>query len=505
MMAAPMAAGQYVQPNDGAENIVRQISEKLHDVVFLATAQSMAIEDAIVISDYVASPDPQGQQWKKAQHEFLRYLLYHGRRMSPSQFLSWKVSMFREWTRTVRLGYVVSPAVLQPLHSWMYPDTSRRWYWRTPEALYASDLTIAGNSALVFGDRKTGKSATTFHLFEILAHLHREHVLHGKNSFFYKLHYWQGQRARDSPGGVMSDVDDESGGSMRLGLFYAKGVRFIGNVETYPTDNDPDDVHPMCIYAGKLSDANIALARSCMSGEFSVLGVDEAGVTYKAKRATSSQNVFLDDEWRILGKVNAAMITNTHHTKSDLPTNFVTESRTQITKLSKTEALYTVRGLMWQFHLTDVPGCRIHYDKQEFPSFLVDMNPAQMFDKIAQWKHEAIERGDAWGVNENMRAVIEYCEKFRATPAQIAAGKNPALVGEIKYLLSTKNKATGEDYKDDEIIAMLECDRDLIEEVRRQLEAQKKAKERAAARLKLQKAAEQASTKQVPDMQGKEA
>lgn len=487
--------GRPASPADGASRQVEEIAEKLHTIWFVA--DGICAKDALKLTTYVVCPDARGFSVRRFWEKRLAPLVPADLPLPRAMFLEWSTGkiagLFGEWGR--RCGaYPPSLLALSPLHSWLYPSASNRNYWRTPEGWYASGLTDAGASALISGDRKRGKTSWLLRLAENANRLHREHVERGRLSLFAQIHKHQarvrrqaaalaGREVAPADGGAEAGpAEGSAGGATRLGLFWAEEFELVSNVQTQ-RGRDENGYELRAFYADRLSGLFARLAYRYWK-VFRWLGIDELGAVYKSTRATSQSNIFLEDSWRSVGKLNAAMETSTHHPKEELPKAFVRESRTTFQKTEKSEMVANVPDLFRYQLIEEIPDTGVRYDQSEFPTLIIDINPAQMFEWVAREKARLLESDpDGWSDERNAEKVIYYCEHFAATDAEIAAGRNPALMAAIRMELELR-RGMSKEQRFTEVQVATGAAIDLIERADRQLEVAAKVR---AKRVKEQR------------------
>jgi hypothetical protein len=403
-------------------DVVRQVSAKGMD--YLQHTKVFDFDSLVFFTAHACY----GDDWRRTNLEWLTRARMVSERMlddgpthrpfrptdalHPREIEMWRAEMIDEFSTALK-AWANDVAHWMPLYGFLFPKASVS-YRALNEAWYLKQMITPGRVALVDGDLGSGKTDVAFRIFaEAVIRLWEDHLARGENSDLTAL-------AQE----LYKDTD-EKGDSVAYDLLHSKGPRIISNVEI-------PNSHPWHSYfqfATRLSDVNIFLFKNAIDRLFSILILDEMGLSYNRKRRTSNQNMGLEGEFRLIRKPSAVLVVITQNKELDLP-DYMRRSdkgaKTVVEKMSKSEGLITVQGVgqLSRQRVHGIPRTTLPFETRAMASMAVDHDPRILIEEVEAMRSTAKTKGDEWSADDVWKAMIEWLE-VRQLAAQEALKKGP--------------------------------------------------------------------------------
>jgi hypothetical protein len=365
--------------------------------------------------------------------------------LHPKEIEMWRAEMLDEFSTALK-AWANDVAHWMPLYGFLFPKSSVS-YRALNETWYLKQMVTPGRTALVDGDLGSGKTDVAFRVFaESVIRTWEDYLKRGKDSDLVAL--------TDE----LYEESGEKGESAAYDLLHSKGPRIISNVEI--PNSHP--WHEYFQFATRLSDVNIFLFQNALDGYFSVLILDEMGLSYNRKRRTSNQNMGLEGEFRLIRKPSAVLVIITQNKELDLPDYMRRPdkgAKTIIEKMGKSVGIITVYGVgqLSKQRVHGIPKTTLPFETRAMASMAVDHDPRILIEEVEAMRADAKAHGDEWDTRRTWKAMIEWLEVRKAL-AKEAFGKGPMSDAIQAYkrnkvlkLLQEINEDTGEFYTPDEV------------------------------------------------------
>jgi len=385
--------------------------------------------------------------------------------LHPKEIEMWRAEMIDEFATSLK-AWANDAAHWMPLYGFLFPKASVA-YRALNEGWYLKQMITPGKVALVDGDLGTGKTDVAFRIgAEALIRLWEDYEKRGNDSDLVAL------------SSELYEDTGEKGESAAYDLLHSKGPRIISNVEI-------PNSHPWHHYfqfATRLSDVNIYLFRNAIERYFSVLILDEMGLSYNRKRRTSNQNMGLEGEFRLIRKPSAVLWIITQNKELDLPDYMRRPdkgAKTVVEKMGKSVAIITVQGVgqLSKQRVHGIPKTTLPFETRAMASMAVDHDPRILIEEVEAQRSEAKSHNEEWSAERVWEAMIEWLETWQMMMKLKTQGVQPhELKGkaidainamkrnEVLKLLQELNEDTGEPYTDEEIIETTGASQEFIDE-----------------------------------------
>jgi hypothetical protein len=375
--------------------------------------------------------------------------------LSPIEIQQWVGEMDLEFATALR-AWANDPAHWMPLYSVLFPRNSQS-FRATTQAWYVKQLIVPGRFAIIDGDLDSGKSDHAVKLCQVIIEAWEEFERKGQDSDLVAL-FKEHESERVA----------ETQNTRKLGLLNSKGPRFIANIEV-PKNSLHAKYFQFCT---RLSDMIIQMAQNAIDGYFSVLVLDEMGMTYNRKRTTSRHNFSLEGIFRLVRKFNASVIVITQNKELDLPEHLRRPdkgAKTIVEKIKKEEAIYTVYGVpqLYKQRVHAIPPTTITYDTQAAASLAIDVDPRTLVEEVELQKSNARATGEEWATNDTFKAMIRYCENLQKGKE----GQSLVLKQRVLAMLQSINPSTGERFEPEEIAEELGVSEEFVDEAQQVVHA----------------------------------
>jgi hypothetical protein len=373
--------------------------------------------------------------------------------LSPLEIELWRGEMKVEFADALA-HWANDPSHWMPLYGFLFPKNSQSFRSMNP-AYYVKQLVIPGRFAIIDGDLDSGKSDHAMKMCQLIADLWEQHEKLGKDSDLTAL--------MDELGTEV--VDEDNPNARKLTLFESKGPRFVANIEV-PKDSLHGKYFQFCT---RLSDMIIQMARNAVDGYFSVLVLDEMGMTYNRKRVTSRHNFSLEGIFRLIRKFRASCIVITQNKELDLPDHLRRPdkgAKTTVEKLKKTEAIYTVYGVpqLFKQRVHGIPATTVTYDTQAVASLATDVDPRELVEEVELMRSQARAAGHPWDTNGMFTAMIQLCEQQQQMALKGGGGGMNMKRQQAMSMLQSLNPLTGDLFTPEEVVDELEVSEAFIDE-----------------------------------------
>lgn len=354
--------------------------------------------------------------------------------LHPKEVEMWRAEMIDEFATALKV-WSNDGAHWMPLYGFLYPRQSISFRAMNP-LWFTKQLITPGRVAIIDGDLGSGKTAMGMLLPVILIRGWLDYQERGKDSDLYALAHE-----------LYAESEEDGGKSAAYDLLHSKGVRAISNVAV-PND---DPYAKYFQYATRLSDMLIYLFENAIAGYFSVLVLDEMGMSYNRKRNMSRQNFGLEGTFRIIRKPSAVLIVITQNKELDLPDHMRRSdkgARTIIEKIKKTEAIITVHGVgqLSKQRVHNIPDAPVKYETRSQASLAVDIDPRILIEEVELMRQQAHAAGHEWTMEDQFKRMIEWC-KARQNKQAMSEYKRQQVI----TLLQSLNPETGEMYTPEEV------------------------------------------------------
>jgi hypothetical protein len=365
--------------------------------------------------------------------------------LSPLEVEQWRQEMKGEFSKALN-AWASDAAHWMPLHAFLFPLASSSF--RAFNRIWiCKQLIVPGRFAIIDGDLDSGKTDNAILLTEVIGRAWEEY-----------------ERARAEKLEKTSDLyavmkehegepKEESLNLRQNGLIQSEGPRFISNIEVQIG-------HPLSKYyqfATRLTDMIILMAKNAKAGYFSVLILDEMGMTYNRKRVTSRQNFSLEGIFRLVRKFNASVIVITQNKELDLPDHLRRPdkgAKTIIEKIRKDTAIYTVYGVAQLYHqkVYGIPPTSLPFETHAVASLAIDIDPRALVEEVELLKSQSRDGHgkSTWDMDDTYKAIIAACEA-RQMGKELSKVKRE----QVLSMLQSLDPMTGSLYSPEDIMEEL--------------------------------------------------
>jgi hypothetical protein len=442
--------------------VVRDVATRVNTLVL--QSENLDLDTMIVFTTYGYYDFNWSQRWLST----LMDARTTGEGIDRAQRNQWRQEFMHQFGEKVRWEGN-DPSKFAALHSYFISTGSLNW-WHTNESYYCRQLIFAGRFAIVDGEPDMGKSDLAFRMSEIMCKAWEEYVSEKKNSNLWRM-------VREQLSEYDSLRGQEGGGtkSHALGLHLARGFRVLSN-------NQVSGKHRFAKYyqfATRLSDVIIQMCENAKQGIFTLVILDEMGISFNKRRSMSRENAAIDGIFRLIRKFNASVILITQNKDLDLPPNLTRKDRgakTIVEKKSRTQAIITIASVphLQGVRVRDIPPTTLTFDTRSAAALAVDMNPRLLVEAIELEKAMEQAAGKIWGHNDMYDAIIRWCRTYRVQPSgaqTIGADGKPAAPTLVQHqritqMLHEINPISGERYTEEDIAESTGESIEAIEKVR---------------------------------------
>lgn len=451
----------------GVSSIIEELSGRMNDMVF--ELDTIPVERAIVWTTFVGDGDQRDPDWGKPIVKDLREMRQRGIFLLPAHvFNAWKYPMYDKWSKKVsRLGQ--NYLQLVPVHEYEFPERSSDHYYTWNPAMFVKELGFEGRSMIIFGPVGSGKTERATANCEGLNELKEGQRREGSRSVFAQI-----RREKVHREFAINPVEKEGGPVARLGLWDARDIQFVANYSIY--DRSPELPSPIKAkwHREELESSTLLkIAEGMEKGLFTHMVTDEAGMKLDRNRITSRIVTALRGKRRFIRKFDCSWQLLTQHEKTDLPDDVVEDATCIVRLLQPKEGppkrgIFTIPGLMKERRLRDIPQAISRFDTGETPTLIVDLDVGTVVDYAALKQGEAERAGEEWGIAQRARCIKEACLKFRASAQDMAAGRSPVQIAEVKSILlgQQTHPSTHKPWTDDQLAQATGASNDAISSAR---------------------------------------
>ena len=441
-------------------SIVSDVSEKGWN--WLSGAKVFSIDDMEALTLFGAYDDSWARTWQSrfeecraVSNKVIDKPFRPIDALSPMEVEQWRGEMKVEFATALK-AWASDPGHWMPLRSFLFPANSQS-FRATNQAWFIKQIIVPGRFAIIDGDLDSGKTDHSVKLSQIVIDTWEQHERLQKESDLSAL---------DTE--LTGETEKDNVNTWRSGLINSKGPRIITNVEVNP-NQPPASVHYTKYFQffARLSDMIIQMARNALDGYFSILILDEMGMTYNRKRVTSRQNFSLEGIFRLVRKFNASVIVITQNKELDLPDHLRRPdkgAKTIIEKLTKSVARYTVYGVpqLMKQKVHSIPSTTIKYETKAVASLAIDLDPRTLVEEVELIKSNERAEGREFSMEDSWRAMIHYCEEVQKQHNRV--GNSIVMRQRVMAMLQSMNDETGELYTPEDIAEELSASLSFIQE-----------------------------------------
>ena len=359
-------------------------------------------------------------EWVDVNAQALRYRAKAGLPVTPEEFETWRYSAQAEILRPCRSGESLTDQYerfrrLYPSEFPVYP-TEPFWRWRIDSV---RPLLYAGNDALIYGPKGSGKTGGVIVIKEILEDLKDDQVGNGRNSILAQI-------AGHVHGDGGSPLHPRKPGSPDRGIYYATGWAFVANftIKERPGSASPNSrLHTEM----ELSSFLLRTCEALLEGREVMWLIDEAGVVAVDKFVTGSARMkSLGGIQRLARKYHTRITWNSQHGPGDFTQDFIQSAETRWSMFppkrdrAQGKATITVPGSPLQERIvTGIPEPRAWFNTDEKPTLVIDIIIKDLLDRTARIKQKAIDAGREWTDEEDITTTMAEIRDMQREAARL--------------------------------------------------------------------------------------